>query len=87
MPQYPIRLPSGLVLHPDLAWEEYRVALEYDGLWHGSAEQLHRDRRRLNQLTAAGWLVLHATSARVAGDFPGLVREIRAALRSRGWTG
>jgi hypothetical protein len=48
--QLPIVLPNGLILHPDLAWEEYRVAVEYDGIWHASAAQLHRDRRRLNLL-------------------------------------
>lgn len=83
--QLPIVLPGGLVLHPDLAWEEYRVAAEYDGLWHATADQLHRDRRRLNQLVGAGWIVLHVTSQRLRTDFPGIVREVRAALISRGW--
>jgi very-short-patch-repair endonuclease len=36
-------------------------------------------------LVAEGWLVLHVTSQRLHDDFPGLVREIKAALRSRGW--
>jgi hypothetical protein len=83
--QLPIVLPNGLTLHPDLAWEEYLVAVEYDGIWHASAAQLHRDRRRLNLLVANGWIVLHVTSARMRTDFNGVVREIRAALESRGW--
>ena len=83
--QLAIVLPNGVTLHPDLAWEEYRVAAEYDGLWHGDADQFHRDRRRLNLLVASGWLVLHVTSQRMRTDFPGVVREIRAALESRGW--
>jgi Protein of unknown function (DUF559) len=83
--QLAIVLPGGLVLHPDLAWEEYRVAVEYDGLWHATADQLHRDRRRLNQLVGAGWIVLHVTSQRLRTDMPGIVREVRAALISRGW--
>ncbi|MBQ1029437.1 hypothetical protein KBX26_05370 [Micromonospora sp. C97] len=83
--QHPIRLPVGVVLHPDLAWPQYRVAVEYDGTWHSDAEQLHRDRRRLNQLVAAGWLVLHVTSRRLYGDFPAVLREVRDALVSRGW--
>ena len=61
------------------------MAVEYDGQWHADAEQLHRDRRRLNQLVAAGWLVLHVTSQRLRHDFAGIVRETRAALLSRGW--
>lgn len=83
--QHPIRLPTGFVLHPDLAWPHYRVAVEYDGKWHSDAEQLHRDRRRLNQLVGAGWLVLHVTSQRLHGEFPAVLREVRNALVSRGW--
>ena len=60
--QFPITLRSGLVVHPDLAWPEYRVAVEYDGTWHDSPDQFHFDRRRLNQLVAEGWIVLHVTS-------------------------
>jgi very-short-patch-repair endonuclease len=83
--QYPVRLSNGRVLHPDLAWPEFQVAVEYDGHWHGDTEQLHLDRRRLNQLVAAGWLVLHVTSQRMHRDFEGVVREVRMALRQRGW--
>ncbi|MFF3851995.1 hypothetical protein [Micromonospora sp. NPDC002575] len=83
--QHPVRLTSGLVLHPDLAWPAFRVAVEYDGHWHADAEQLHRDRQRLNQLVGAGWVVLHVTSRRLHRDFPGVAREVRAALVARGW--
>ncbi|MEU8260894.1 hypothetical protein AB0C02_09780 [Micromonospora sp. NPDC048999] len=83
--QHPVCLLSGLVLHPDLAWPEFRVAVEYDGHWHADPDQLHRDRRRLNQLVTAGWLVLHVTSRRLHHEFPAVVREVRAALASRGW--
>ncbi|MFU8854290.1 endonuclease domain-containing protein [Micromonospora sp. SL1-18] len=83
--QHPVLLLSGLVLHPDLAWPEFQVAVEYDGHWHADPDQLHRDRRRLNQLVTAGWLVLHVASRRFHHEFPAVVREIRAALASRGW--
>ena len=85
VPQYPVVLSSGLVLHPDAAWPEYKVAAEYDGVWHGQDDQLHLDRRRLNLLVAAGWLVFHATSRRMQRDFRGFVREVRDGLISRGW--
>jgi hypothetical protein len=85
IPQYPVRLPSGLLLHPDLAWPEFKVAAEYDGQWHADAEQLHLDRQRLNQLVSAGWIVLHVTGRRLGRDFRGIQREIRDALLSRGW--
>ncbi|MFR9776681.1 endonuclease domain-containing protein [Micromonospora sp. MS34] len=83
--QYPVRLSSGLVLHPDLAWPDYRVAVEYDGRWHADADQLHRDRQQLNLLVGTGWLVLHVTSRRMERDLAAVVREVRAALVSRGW--
>jgi hypothetical protein len=83
--QHPVRLASGLVLHPDLAWPQFRVAVEYDGTWHADADQLHRDRQRLNQFVGAGWLVLHVTSRRLHRDFAAVVREVRAALIAQGW--
>ncbi|MFY1578923.1 endonuclease domain-containing protein [Verrucosispora sp. WMMD703] len=83
--QHPVQVSGGLILHPDLAWPAVRVAVEYDGHWHSDREQLHRDRQRLNRLVGAGWLVLHVTSRRLHQDFPGIVREVRAALLDRGW--
>jgi very-short-patch-repair endonuclease len=84
--QHEVRLPT-VTLHPDLAWPEYRVAMEYDGEWHGDPRQIHHDRRRLNKLVAAGWIVLHVTSEGLRRDFATVVTEVRTALRSRGWTG
>jgi len=80
-----VRVASGLILHPDLAWHEWRVAVEYDGHWHADPDQLHRDRRRLNQLVIAGWTVLHVTSRRLQNDFPAFLREVKSALFARGW--
>jgi hypothetical protein len=83
--QSAIRVASGLILHPDLAWEEWQVAVEYDGHWHADADQLHRDRRRLNQLAVAGWTVLHVTSRRLHNDFPAVLHEVKSALIAKGW--
>ncbi len=83
--QCPVRVSPTLVLHPDLGWPEWRVAVEYDGNWHADAEQLHRDRQRLNQLVGAGWMVLHVTSRRLRADRPAVIREVRGALTTRGW--
>lgn len=63
-PQYEIRGPGGrFIARVDLAFPGHRVAIEYDGAWHGAAGQLARDRRRLNALVEAGWRVLHLTAA------------------------
>lgn len=51
------------VARVDLAFPEQRIAVEYDGAWHGEPGQFARDRRRLNALQAAGWRVVHVTAA------------------------
>jgi hypothetical protein len=80
VPQHEVFHGGEFLGRVDLAWPEARVAVEYDGQWHASAEQLHRDRRRLNRLIAAGWTVLHVTSERLRDDFPGFVAELKTAL-------
>lgn len=73
------------VARVDLAWPEYRVAVEYDGVWHAEAGQFHRDRQRLNRLVGQDWIVLHLTAKRLRDDFDGFATEVRTALRTRGW--
>lgn len=98
--RFPVRLPTG-PFQPGLAWPGYRVAVEYDGPWRRDLDLPRRprpgpdrphvprpdplSRPRLDRFVAAGWLVLHVTDRRMAEDFPGVVREVRAALRARGW--
>jgi very-short-patch-repair endonuclease len=81
--QYVLAVRGAFVARFDLAWPEYRVAVEYDGAWHADRDQLERDRTRLNRVLGAGWIVIHVTAARMRDDFPGIVRELRAALRMR----
>lgn len=52
---------EDFVARLDLAYPDVEVAIEYDGLWHGDRRAFLDDRRRLNRLTAAGWIVLHVT--------------------------
>jgi hypothetical protein len=85
-PQYPI-VVRGCTLHPDLAWPDYLVALEYDGAYHGEPGALDFDRRRLNLLVGAGWVILHATRQQLGAGFDQLRREVEAALRAAGWPG
>jgi very-short-patch-repair endonuclease len=68
--QYRIRVQGRFVARPDLAWPEHRLALEYDGAWHGEPSQFRRDRQRLNRLTAPGWRVLFVTAADLRGTPP-----------------
>jgi len=61
--QVNVRDDFGLVGRVDFAWPQWKVAIEYDGLWHAEDGQFARDRRRLNRLHAAGWRVFFVTAA------------------------
>lgn len=78
--QVTVRDDAGdFVARVDLAFREQRLAIEYDGAWHGERAQFAKDRRRLNRLVAAGWTVLHVT-AQDLRDPAALVARIRALL-------
>jgi very-short-patch-repair endonuclease len=81
--QHRVIIEGRFIARVDLAWPELRVAVEYDGHWHGHPGQLHADRHRLNRLVSAGWLVLHVTSLRLRTDLDGIIAEVSAALESR----
>ncbi|MEV1013656.1 hypothetical protein AB0I89_04250 [Micromonospora sp. NPDC049801] len=81
--QWVVADQGRFVARLDLAWPQFKVAVEYDGLWHDDPEQFHRDRRRLNRLLGGDWIVLHVTAKRLRDDFDGFLAEVRAALRSR----
>ena len=82
VPQHTVRDADGrFVARVDLALPELRIAIEYDGAWHGESSQLSRDRQRMNRLTAAGWRVLFVTAADMR-DHAALVRKVRDFVRS-----
>jgi hypothetical protein len=81
--QHPVALP-GLRLHLDAAWPDLRVAVELDGhRFHSSRADRERDMRRDTTLTAAGWVVLRFSYARLTTDPEGCRREIELVLRRR----
>jgi very-short-patch-repair endonuclease len=69
----------GFVARVDFAWPEQRVAVEYEGRWHGERQHVATDRRRLNRLTAAGWTVIFVTAEDMQ-DPAQLLLRIEAAL-------
>ncbi|MEU8331357.1 hypothetical protein [Micromonospora sp. NPDC048839] len=81
--QWVVADKGRFVARLDLAWPEFKVAVEYDGLWHDDPEQFQRDRRRLNRLLGNEWIVLHVTAKRLRDDFDGFLAEVRAALQAR----
>jgi hypothetical protein len=78
--QYTIRDADGRWIgRVDFAWPEHRLAVEYEGLWHGERQQVARDRRRLNALTRAGWRVIFVTAAELR-DPAALIARLAEAL-------
>ena len=59
---YPIALGDAVV-HVDLAWQDVKVALEYEGDYHRTdRDQWHYDIRRYDVLALHGWTVIRATA-------------------------
>ncbi|MGZ4659489.1 MAG: hypothetical protein ACXVGE_21880, partial [Blastococcus sp.] len=68
----PVRSPSSS--------SAARIAVEYEGAWHGETpQQVAADRRRLDRLAAAGWTVVFVTAADLQRPEL-LVARIAAAL-------
>jgi hypothetical protein len=81
--QIPVLDGTWPVAWVDMGWEEYKVAVEYDGDHHRTDRRVYRkDQRRLRKLEALGWIVIRV----IAGDGPDdILKRVRAALLARGW--
>lgn len=75
--QHPIRLPNGVVVHPDGADVELRWAVEVDHVtWHGGRADAQRDKGRDRGLRRAGWQVDRVTDLELRHDFAGSISEL-----------
>jgi hypothetical protein len=77
--QVPVLGMDGIpIAYLDLGWEEYMVAVEYDGDHHRTdRRQYVKDIRRLEMLERMGWIVVRV----VAEDRPAAtVRRVRDAI-------
>jgi hypothetical protein len=79
--QFRVRDADGVVARVDFAYPEVKVAIEYDGMWHGERTAFLDDRRRLNRLVAAGWVVVHVTAEDL--EHPERLLARLRALRAR----
>lgn len=60
---------SGAAMTLDLAWPQYKVAVEYDGDQHRTDKtQWRNDREKRGKLVGRGWLIFTATAASLADD-------------------
>lgn len=81
--QHTVRIDGRWVGRVDFAWPEHKLALEYEGLWHGERQQVARDRQRLNALTRAGWRVIFVTAADLHDPVRLLARVAEALFAPR----
>lgn len=79
-PQVEIRDGYGFVARVDLALEEAKIALEYDGAWHADPAQHALDQERLRRIRACGWHVIVVTAERLYQRLPDLLAEVQAAF-------
>jgi len=76
--------PLGKWFYLDLAYKEYMLAIEYDGVYHvGDKAQMFRDAARRRTLEDLGWRIITVTSADLYRDPAGVVRSVYKALLSR----
>jgi len=72
---------GNIVYVLDLAYEQARLAIEYDGAYHvGSRQQMQQDASRRRYLEDQGWRIITITSADMLNDPDGVVTSVRKAL-------
>ena len=83
--QVPILHRSGReVVHADLGYPRWKVAVEYEGRQHAERDQFGRDVGRYSLMAADGWLTLRFAARHLGGPHA-VVGRTRRALESRGW--
>jgi len=75
--QHPLRLPNGVVIHPDGADPRIRWAVEVDHVtWHGGRFDAQRDKGRDRGARRIGWQVDRVTDQELTDDFAGTIAEL-----------
>jgi hypothetical protein len=95
LPEPAINVPlfdetGGWVQDPDMSYEEFKIAIQYDGGHHATPAQRRSDIFRDENARDLGWLVVVLTQLDLdpvaRGMEPSAVTKVRRALTSRGWT-
>ncbi|UPL16660.1 endonuclease domain-containing protein [Microbacterium aurugineum] len=82
--QHVVRAAGRAIARVDLAYPQWRIAIEYEGDGHRtSREQWRTDIRRQRDLEAAGWIVIRVTELDLRDGGAALVSLIRRAISSR----
>jgi hypothetical protein len=72
-----------VVLHGDLGYSRWKVAIEYEGRQHAELRQFGRDIDRYSAMAAHGWLVLRFGAVHL-GRPTTVIDRVAGALLSRG---
>jgi hypothetical protein len=78
VPQYEV-IAGKNPIHVDLGFPEARVAIEYEGDYHFTGDQIARDDARYARLRELGWTVIRLAAADLR-DLDSVVARVRAAL-------
>jgi very-short-patch-repair endonuclease len=80
---HPVTVRGGLVLHPDLAYPDRRLALEYEGRDHlTDPEVAEIDLERRELLAEVRWRTIRVTAPQLFGHPTALVARVRRQLRA-----
>jgi very-short-patch-repair endonuclease len=83
----PYTLQNGERLEIDLAWPEWKTAVEVDHrFWHDQPIRSVRDKRRDRKLGREGWFTVRFTEREIAEALDELVTDLADILAERGCT-
>lgn len=78
-------LSDGSTMHPDLAWLDLRICIQYEGEHHWSDRaQFDADIQRDRRLRAEGWVVLRVSRSIFWEGREAFLGDLRAAFTQRG---
>jgi len=85
--RYVVQDPRGRELAwPDVAFPDFKVAVNYDGRHHLEERQRESDIRRDESIAAIGWASVTVTAGHVRQQgFDGCAQRVRDALVRAGW--
>lgn len=80
-----VETPIG-ALHPDLAWSDFRVLVEYEGDRHRTDGRVFaNDLRRFDAFADVGWSAIRCTRTDLYGEPRRVLGSLARRLRDRGW--
>ncbi|MGI5287246.1 DUF559 domain-containing protein [Nonomuraea polychroma] len=84
--QIRVELDNDRHAYLDMGWEDFKVAVEYDGQeHHTSAADQQRDADRREELRRRGWRVIAVRRDVIPGQIADLLYHVANALIERGW--